>query len=63
MDIVQSIADRRIAEARAAGLFDGLAGAGQPIPDLDQVLPPGWWATRLIETERRRDEADRRRRH
>jgi len=52
VDIVESIADRRIREARAAGLFDNLAGRGQPIADIDQERPPGWWADRLVERER-----------
>jgi hypothetical protein len=52
MDIIDSIADRRIRAGRAAGLFDDLPLAGKPIPDLDRERPPGWWATRLVEQER-----------
>ncbi len=52
MNIFESIADRRIQAVRAAGMFDNLPGAGKPIPDLDQQLPPGWWATRLVRRER-----------
>ncbi len=62
MNIFESIADRRIQAARAAGMFDNLPGAGKPIPDLDQQLPPGWWATRLVRRERsmfRAEELDR----
>lgn len=52
MDIFESIADRKIRAAREAGLFDGLPGAGKPIPDLHEERPPGWWATRLVRRER-----------
>lgn len=52
MNFVQSTVERRVQQARADGLFDNLAGAGKPIPDLDRHRPPGWWATRLVRTER-----------
>ncbi len=52
MGLFESIADRRIREARAAGYFDDLPGAGKPIPDLDTERPPGWWASRVVKTER-----------
>ncbi|MEL6984962.1 MAG: DnaJ family domain-containing protein [Actinomycetota bacterium] len=52
MNIFESIADRRIEAARKAGLFDNLAGAGKPIPDLGQERPAGWWAARLAKRER-----------
>ncbi len=48
----EAIADRRIQEAREAGLFDDLPGRGRPIADLGQERPAGWWATRLINEER-----------
>jgi len=50
--IFESIADRRIAAARKAGLFDNLPGAGKPIADIDRQRPEGWWATRLVKRER-----------
>ena len=52
VSVFESIADRRIRDARAAGLFDDLPGAGKPIPDLDRIRPPGWWATQLVKRER-----------
>jgi hypothetical protein len=52
VDVVESIADRRIRAAREAGLFDNLPGAGKPLPDLDRERPPGWWAVRLVKRER-----------
>ena len=61
MGLFESIADRRIREARAAGLFDDLPLAGQPIPDLDRQRPAGWWADRVARHERsvtRREELD-----
>ncbi|MEM8922226.1 MAG: DnaJ family domain-containing protein [Actinomycetota bacterium] len=57
MGLFEEIADRRIAEARAAGLFDNLPGAGKPIPDLDRERPPGWWAARVAKRERSIDRA------
>jgi len=36
--------ERRIEQAQRAGFFDDLALRGQPIPDLDEERPPGWWA-------------------
>lgn len=61
MGLFESIADRRIREARAAGLFDDLPLAGQPIPDLDRQRPAGWWADRVARQERsvsKREELD-----
>lgn len=52
MGAFEEIADRRIRAGREAGLFDGLAGAGKPIKDIDRVRPPGWWAMRVAHTER-----------
>lgn len=51
MGVSETIADRRILEARAAGMFDNLPGKGKPIPDLGTERPPGWWAARLVKTE------------
>lgn len=58
MGAFEEIADRRIQAGRDAGLFDGLAGAGKPIRDLDKVRPPGWWATRLAAQERSKLKAE-----
>lgn len=58
MNIFESIADRRIEAARKAGLFDNLAGAGKPIPDLGRERPAGWWAARLAKRERSMMAAD-----
>jgi hypothetical protein len=52
VNVFESIADRRIREARAAGLFDDLPLRGKPIPDLDRERPPGWWADRTVRLER-----------
>jgi len=52
MDFIEAIVDRRIREARAAGLFDNLTGRGKPIPDIDSERPPGWFAARLVKQER-----------
>lgn len=52
MGLFETIADRRIEEGRAAGLFDDLPGKGKPIADLGRERPPGWWAARAVRTER-----------
>ena len=52
MRIVETIAERRIRQAREDGLFDDLPGRGKPIPDLHKQRPPGWWGMRQAETER-----------
>jgi hypothetical protein len=54
----ESIVERRIQAAREAGLFDDLAGRGQPIADIDRQRPPGWWAARLVRRERSELAAD-----
>ncbi|MEM7276365.1 MAG: DnaJ family domain-containing protein [Actinomycetota bacterium] len=62
MGIHETIADRRIREAREAGFFDDLPGAGRPIPDLHLERPPGWWAMRVVAEERdrtRREDLER----
>ena len=52
MGAFEEIADRQIQAGRKAVLFDNLAGAGNPIRDLDRVRPPGWWASRIAARER-----------
>lgn len=59
MDIAETIAERRIREAMAQGLFDNLAGAGKPIDDLDGIRESGWWAKRIVAEERDRAAHDR----
>ncbi len=46
--------ERVIREAQQAGTFDGVEGAGQPIPDLDRPYAPGWWARQWVHRERQR---------
>lgn len=33
-------------------MFDNLQGKGKPIPDLGSERPAGWWAARLVKSER-----------
>jgi hypothetical protein len=49
--------ERVIREAQEAGEFDGLAGTGKPIADLDQPYDPAWWARRWIAREHQREAA------
>jgi len=46
--------ERVIREAQQAGKFDGVEGAGRPIPDLDRPYEPGWWARKWVHRERQR---------
>lgn len=48
MDFVE----RRIEQAQRAGFFDDLALHGEPIPDLDDERPPGWWAESYVARDR-----------
>lgn len=43
-----------IRRAIEEGAFDGLPGAGKPIPGLDGIHEPGWWARRFVDREHRR---------
>lgn len=58
MNVIETIADRRIRQARADGLFDNLPGAGKPIADLHRERPAGWWAARVVQQERSKARAD-----
>ena len=49
--------ERVLREAQEAGEFDGLAGTGKPIADLDQPYDPAWWARRWIAREQQREAA------
>jgi hypothetical protein len=40
-----------IQQAMRRGDFDGLPGAGKPLPDVDAVRDPDWWIRRKIERE------------
>ncbi|MEZ5225937.1 MAG: DUF1992 domain-containing protein [Acidimicrobiales bacterium] len=60
---IESLAERAIREGQRRGQFDNLAGHGRPLPDLDTERPAGWWASRWIETEQRRQTAEEVREH
>ncbi|MBX3443526.1 MAG: DUF1992 domain-containing protein [Planctomyces sp.] len=47
----ESYVDRRIREAEAAGDFDNLPGAGQPIPGIDDPRDDDWWVKRKLKDE------------
>jgi hypothetical protein len=45
VSILESLAERQIAEAARNGAFDGLAGSGKPLSlDSEDGVPPEWWA-------------------
>lgn len=50
--------ERAIREAMGRGEFDGLPGAGKPIPGLGTGYDPDWWARRFVERARLEDAAD-----
>ena len=58
-DAIGAIVERRVADGRAEGLFDDLAGTGKPIPDLDRPRRPGWWAERFVKAEKAKVERER----
>jgi hypothetical protein len=43
--------ERLIREAADRGELDNLAGAGKPIPDLDQPYDEAWWIKRKLRQE------------
>jgi hypothetical protein len=45
------IADNRIRAAMEQGEFDHLAGAGQPLRNLDSPYDPDWWLKQMLERE------------
>ena len=45
------IADNRIRAAMEQGEFDYLAGAGQPLCNLDSPYDPDWWLKQMLERE------------
>lgn len=47
----ESWADRQIREATERGEFDGLPGAGKPLPDEHQPYDEHWWLRRKMERE------------
>ncbi|QDT54024.1 hypothetical protein Pan44_20510 [Caulifigura coniformis] len=47
----ESFAERRIREAMDAGQFDNLAGAGKPIPGIDDPPDDDWWIRQKLKDE------------
>ena len=47
----ESWIDQQIREAREAGLFDNLPGAGKPLPNLGGEYDPLWWVKQLVQRE------------
>ena len=47
----ESWIDRQVREATERGEFDDLAGAGQPLPDLDKPFDELWWVKNKLSQE------------
>lgn len=47
----ESWIEQQIREAREAGLFDNLPGAGKPLPNLTDEYDPLWWVKQLAQRE------------
>jgi len=43
--------EAQIRAAMEKGAFDNLAGAGKPLPNLDQEYDPLWWVKQLVQRE------------
>ena len=54
MERYESWIDRQVREATERGEFDGLPGAGKPIPGLNGRDDPDWWVKGLMEREQLR---------
>ena len=54
MSYIDLTVERQIAEAIARGEMDGGALKGKPLPDADEMRPPGWWGEQLMRRERSR---------
>jgi hypothetical protein len=52
MDRHESLVDRLIREAQERGEFDGLPGAGRPLPGVGQPYDENWWIRDLVSRER-----------
>ena len=48
----ESWIEELIHEAREAGEFDGLEGAGKPIPGITDPYDPDWWVKKLMQREK-----------
>ncbi|GAA4262564.1 DnaJ family domain-containing protein [Dactylosporangium darangshiense] len=48
----ESHIDRQIREAQERGEFDGLPGAGRPLPDHGELYDEDWWIRDLARRER-----------
>jgi Domain of unknown function (DUF1992) len=47
----ESWIEQQIREAREAGLFDNLPGAGKPLASLAEGYDPLWWVKQLVKRE------------
>jgi hypothetical protein len=48
----ESWIEQQIREAREAGLFDNLPGAGKPLASLAEGYDPLWWVKQLVQREK-----------
>ncbi|MFW5418421.1 DUF1992 domain-containing protein [Nocardiopsis sp. CNT-189] len=47
----ESWVDKMVREATERGEFDGLPGAGKPIPDIDRPRDDLWWVRKKVQEE------------
>ncbi len=47
----ESWIEEQIREAREAGAFDNLPGAGKPLPNIADGYDPLWWVKQLVRRE------------
>jgi hypothetical protein len=48
----ESWIEQQIREAQERGAFENLAGAGKPLPGLDEPHDPMWWVKRKLRDEK-----------
>jgi hypothetical protein len=51
INAIPIVAENRIREAIEQGMFDHLAGQGQPLPDIDGNYQPDWWLRKKLQRE------------
>jgi hypothetical protein len=49
---ITTVAENRIRDAQAEGLFDNLTGLGRPLRCLEEPYDPNWWIRQWVRREK-----------